>query len=118
MNKLTPGSNMRYESMRMILPEQRKALQQMEVDRQKVPRPYLSEDELAEIQQTLLHVIKTREFVEIRYYRDGFIKRKICTVAKLDPFSKLMQVYDGFGLGYRIPFADVVGVYVVVQDGE
>lgn len=118
MNKLTPGSNMRYESMRMILPEQRKALQQMEVDRQKVPRPYLSEDELVEIQQTLQHVIKTHEFVEISYYRDGFIKRQICTVAKLDPSSRTVKYYDGFGLSGKIPFKDVVGVYVVEQDGE
>ncbi|WP_332238633.1 YolD-like family protein [Sporolactobacillus sp. KGMB 08714] len=112
-NKLTPGKNLRWESSRMMLPEHVEALMKEQKNLEKVERPHLSEDKLQKIQQILLSVIKTHEFVELSYYRYGFIKQKICTIAKLDPFEKIVQVYDGFGMGYRILFSDVVGVCVI-----
>ncbi|WP_100488536.1 YolD-like family protein [Sporolactobacillus pectinivorans] len=118
MNKLTPGSNMRWESSRMMLPEHVQALRQHDIDRMKIGRPDLDEDELQEIQRSLQTVIKTHEFVELSYYKDGFIKQKICTIAKLDPYEKIVQVNDGFGMSYKFTFADVMDIHVVVQDGE
>jgi YolD-like protein. len=118
MNKLTEGSNMRWESSRMMLPEHIQALRQHEIDKQKIERPVLSDDELADIQNTLQKVIKTHEFVEINYYRDGFIRKQICTVARLDPDDRTIHFFDGFGLSGKILFADVVAVSITVQDGE
>lgn len=118
MNKLTKGSNMRWESSRMMLPEHVAALKQHDIDKQRIERPHLSEDELHEIQQTLESVIKSREFIDLSYYRNGFIKHKICTVAKLDSYERIVHIHDGFGMAYRIPFSDVMDVHATVQDGE
>lgn len=109
-NKLTPGSNVRWESMRMMIPEHVKALRQHARDRQKIERPELCEDDIAEIEHELRLAIKKYEMIEMSYYKDGFIKHRICHPAQLDPINKQLIFRDIHGIKLRIDFQDIMYV--------
>lgn len=59
-DKLTEGSNKRWEAMRMMLPEHIAALRQDKVDAQKVSKPMLGEDQLQEINVALTSALSER----------------------------------------------------------
>lgn len=112
MNKLTEGSNMRWESMRMILPEQKEALKQMELEDSKVPRPVLDEYELQEIGNSIQAAHKDHKLIEITYWKDGFIKKITGNVAKIDTVYKRLKMNDTFGISWQYDFKNIVGVQI------
>lgn len=112
MNKLTEGSNMRWESMRMILPEQREALKRMEIEDSKVPQPVLDEYELQEIGKSIQDAQKDHKLIEITYWKDGFIKKMTGNVAKIDAVYKRLKMNDTFGISWQYDFKDIVGVQI------
>ncbi|MCL1632305.1 YolD-like family protein [Sporolactobacillus sp. CPB3-1] len=110
MNKLTEGSNMRWESMRMMLPEHIERLKQAMIDEQKVEHPLLSEDALEEIERALLRAIETNTSVQVDYFSDGFIKPLICYPKRLDARNKVLIACDTHGLRGQYRFADIIHV--------
>jgi hypothetical protein len=92
----------------MMLPEHVSALKQHDIEKNKIHRPILGEDDLAKIEHTLQTAIKDRVPVELSYYKDGFIKQTICYPQRLDPINKLLIVYDAYGLKERYAFADIM----------
>jgi hypothetical protein len=70
---------MRWESSRMMLPEHVFALNQAKASEKKVERPLLSDEQKEEIELLINEAITERHIVEINYYKDGFIKKKIAT---------------------------------------
>lgn len=111
-NKLTEGSNMRWESMRMMLPEHVARIREDLENEKKIARPILTEDELEEIGNTILLAIENRCPVELSYFKDGFIKRAICYPQRVDPINKLLIVYDAYGLKEKYAFADIMYVHL------
>ncbi|MFT8709689.1 MAG: YolD-like family protein [Sporolactobacillus sp.] len=109
-NKLTPGSNKRWEAMRMMLPEHIAALRQDKVEAQKVPKPMLGEDQLQEINAVLFSALSERRVVDIKYWKDGFIKSKIATPYRIDFVEQQLIVLDEFGIKTGLPLADILGV--------
>ncbi|MCO7127913.1 YolD-like family protein [Sporolactobacillus shoreicorticis] len=110
MNKLTEGSNMRWESMRMMLPEHIARIREEALNEQKILRPFLAEDELEQIGRTLQEAIKKRCPVELSYYEDGFIKKTICYPQRLNSINKLLIVFDAYRLKERYAFDDIMDV--------
>jgi hypothetical protein len=108
MNKLTEGSNMRWESSRMMLPEHVARIQEEIENEKKIERPILAEDELEQIGRTLQEAIEKRCPVELSYYKDGFIKQMICYIKRLDPTDKRLTVSDMYGLKCQYKFNDIM----------
>jgi hypothetical protein len=112
MNKLTEGSNMRWESMRMMLPEHIQALKDLAIEERKINRPILSDDDLISIGNALQEALKEHCPVELSYYKDGFIKNKICYISKLDTVYKRLTVSDMYGMKWQYDFKNIVGVKI------
>lgn len=52
-NKLTPNSNLRWESSRMMLPEHVEAINRHNIDKLRIKQPVLDEQEIEEIGRKL-----------------------------------------------------------------
>ncbi|MDF2536479.1 MAG: YolD-like family protein [Bacillales bacterium] len=115
MNKLTEGSNMRWESSRMMLPEHVARIREDIENEKKIDRPILAEDELEQIGRMLQEAIEKRCPVDLSYYKDGFIKQKICYISKLEPIYKQLTVSDMYGLKWHFNFRDITNVKVSNQ---
>jgi hypothetical protein len=74
----------------------------------KIDRPILAEDELEEIGHTLQNAIKDHKLVEISYFKDGFIKQKICYPDRIDPLNKQLIVRGTYGLKWQYNYKDIM----------
>ncbi|SFG82412.1 YolD-like family protein [Sporolactobacillus nakayamae] len=110
MNKLTEGSNMRWESSRMMLPEHVAAIREGYKNLDKIDRPILAEDELEAINRTLKEATQNHKPVDLSYYKDGFIKQKICYINRIDLVYRRLTVSDMYGLKWHYDFEDVMDV--------
>ncbi|GAK11940.1 YolD-like family protein [Geomicrobium sp. JSM 1781026] len=70
-NKLTPGSNMRWESSRMILPEHREAWLTHQQDTTKVKKPILDEQRWLEFELILREAMEYNEPLLFTYWKNG-----------------------------------------------
>ncbi|NEU29923.1 YolD-like family protein [bacterium LRH843] len=73
-HKDTPGSNMKWESSRFMMPEHVTALKMQEYERMKVEKPELDEQELQEIGIVVMDALKHELEVSIEYWEDGYYK--------------------------------------------
>lgn len=110
MNKLTKGSNLRWKSSRMMLPEHVQALRQDEADLGKKKRPSLDDQELETLNRTLSEALSGSKRVALRYYQNGYIKKSICCVEKLDTARRQLKICDVHGLGSCISLMDIVEI--------
>ncbi len=83
-NKLTPGYNMRWESMRMMLPEHVQALRDRKKELKKVKKPMLDDQELQEIGIVVMDALKHELDVRIVYWEDGYLKEVVGVVDGVD----------------------------------
>lgn len=111
-NKLTKGSNMRWESSRMILPEHVQALREHLRDLEKVARPLLDEQEQATINRTIHVAAAENRPVTVRYYRDGFIETMRGSLSLPDMPGGPLRISDRFGISWKIAFRDLVAVTI------
>lgn len=107
MSKKTLGSHMRLAS---ALPEQAEPLTEEFKNKEKIPRPDLAKDELQEIIRTLKISIHERKLVELSYFRDGFIRQKICYPDRLDVLEKQLTIRDLYGIRWKLPFQNIVDI--------
>lgn len=111
-NKLTKGSNMRWESSRMMLPEHVQALRDHLRDDEKVKRPVLDEQEWEEIGRILSEAAAEACPVTIRYYREGFIETMTGRISLQGSPDRHLQIHDPFGISWKIAFRDIVGASI------
>jgi hypothetical protein len=57
-----------FEGMRLVLPEHREAMEEMQAERKRRRPPELSEDELSEMQYALTEAIKQRRVVRLTLF--------------------------------------------------
>ncbi|MDN3954691.1 YolD-like family protein [Sporolactobacillus laevolacticus] len=107
MSKKTLGSPMRLDS---ALPEQAEPLTEEFKSKEKIPRPDLAEDELQEICRTLKISIHEHKLVELSYFRDGFIRQKICYPDRLDTLEKQLTIRDLYGIHWKLPIQNIVDI--------
>lgn len=110
MNKLTKGSNMRWESMRMILPEWKEQYEQQLINEEKIERPFLSDDQKEEINIALTTAIAEHQMIDINYFKDGFIKKKIATPYRIDFVEKKLIVLDEYGMKWTLRLNDICSI--------
>ncbi|SFQ38776.1 YolD-like family protein [Salibacterium halotolerans] len=71
-NKLTPGSNMRWESMRMILPEWREQWLRHQQEQKKSKKPVLDEQQWEEFEWILNEAMRKNAELVFTYWEDGY----------------------------------------------
>lgn len=101
---------MRWESSRMMLPEHVAALNQASTELEKIERPHLDEQKFEEIGRTLKQMTATRQIIEISYYKDGFVRKKIGYPDRLDPLQQQLTIRDLYGIQWFLPFSDILDV--------
>lgn len=106
-NKLTPGSNLVWESSRMMLPEHREALLAYVQKCRQMERPELDEQQLERISRVIqqAHIHKSR--VDLVVFNQYGHRHYQGQVRKMDQLAKkLLLVYSG---GKKwIPFRDIL----------
>lgn len=95
-NKLSEGSNLLWESSRMILPEHRELIQQSYEELNDVKKPILAEDKLEEIERIIIEAMELKQEVEITYFkRKRIINYKGIIIRPLDNKRIELEVSDG-----------------------
>lgn len=94
MNKLTPGSNIRWESSRMVLPEHRESLIYRNHESKRKTKREFDEQYMQEIGNTLAEAHRTRTPVNVRMFDEYEDIRVIGVIDRLDAVNKRYMV-DG-----------------------
>ncbi|SFQ04631.1 YolD-like family protein [Salibacterium halotolerans] len=71
-NKLTPGSNLRWESSRMILPEHREQWLRHQQEQKKAKKPELDPQRWEELEWILADAMRDSRSLRFTYWEDGF----------------------------------------------
>ncbi|BBN99343.1 YolD-like family protein [Sporolactobacillus terrae] len=109
-NKLTKGSNMRWESSRMMLPEHVAVLREMARHADRIAKPQLDEQKLEEIER-MIHDASSRKLpIDLDYYHDGKIHTlKNCTVS-IDSYVQKVRISNSSGISQNLPPQTIVDV--------
>ncbi|WP_234396969.1 YolD-like family protein [Bacillus massiliglaciei] len=91
-NKLTPGSNMKWESSRMMLPEHVAALRQLKEENKKVEKPILDEQELQEIGIVVMDSLYYAQLIRVTTWKDGHFTSHEGVVSKVDYYMKYLRL--------------------------
>ncbi|MBB6451356.1 hypothetical protein HNR44_003363 [Geomicrobium halophilum] len=110
MNKLTPGSNMRWESSRMILPEHREQWLCYREQQQKVARPLLDEQRWSEIEWVLREGMNENASLVFTYWENGAVYKVVGTCQFIDHTFKQFRVHAEDGEAYYLDFSAIVNV--------
>lgn len=97
-NKLTPGSNMRWESSRMMLTEHVEALLEHNRNRNNKSRKELDEQELANISLALQQSMHTKQVVTLTMFDEREDLQVIGIVERVDSRLRRLKV-DGEWFG-------------------
>ncbi|MCO7175510.1 YolD-like family protein [Sporolactobacillus kofuensis] len=109
-NKLTNGSNMRWESSRMMLPEHVQALRALANEETKISKPQLDEQKWEEIERIVHDAIYHRKRLNVSYYKDGAIKDLSNSEVNLNQNGQSLQITDSFGIRWTIAAHDLIDV--------
>jgi hypothetical protein len=109
-NKLTPNHNLRWESSRMMLPEHVEALNRHKVDKLKIKKPILDDQEIEEIGQKLGESLEDHSPVNVSYFKSGFIKEMKGIVTKLEPITRQITLINYECDQQNLTFDKVVSV--------
>ncbi|AXF54641.1 YolD-like family protein [Salicibibacter kimchii] len=112
-NKLTPGSNMRWESMRMILPEHRERWLQHRESMKKVEKPVLDEQKWEEIERTINEAMEYGSLLEFTYWEDGFFYSIVGVCERVNVEQKQFHIIDGEDDIHYLKFDVVTNIHLV-----
>ncbi|NBI31264.1 YolD-like family protein [Chengkuizengella marina] len=109
-NKLTEGSNMFWESHRIILPEHKEMMNHYQKERNRKTKPVLAEEEVNVISQQLSDSMLSESEVTVELFR-SFGQNKFISgvITKFD--TQLRQIKFEYEGEYEwIKFDEIVGV--------
>lgn len=109
-NMLSPGSNMRWESSRMMLPEHVEALRARKYEQLKVEKPALDEQQIQDFEMLIQQSYECKFALAFELYDDGFFREIEGVVSHINPQRKLLHVKDILGDTNVIMFEDIVDV--------
>ena len=75
------------------LPEQFETIQQYIIDQNKITRPVLSDDQLAELNIRLHEALQYAQPVEVKFYNNGFVDSVRLTIYRIDA---IIYEIDGY----------------------
>lgn len=107
-NKLSEGSNLIWESSRMILPEHKARIREHDLAPTPKERPILSEDQLTNMNQLFNEAIETKAPVTLTYYKNKqHISVSGTNLRLLNPTTLELETDKGYDV---IPVHDMIDV--------
>ncbi|MEB8115641.1 YolD-like family protein [Staphylococcus saprophyticus] len=80
------------------LPEQYEQLEQYIQDQNKIEKPILDDDQLNELNNTLIFKMYNDPSIELRYFESGYIKTKVGYIHKVDVHTNTLHIYEETGI--------------------
>ena len=90
--KITPGSNLRWEGSRFMLPEHRAALKQHAHEKTKIPKHELDEQQLEVFGIVIMDALRHALPLKITFWDDGFYEDIEGYVTSIDTQLKRIKV--------------------------
>ncbi|HFV7782388.1 TPA: YolD-like family protein [Staphylococcus aureus] len=92
-NNIPMGRGMIKWAPFATLPEQFETIQQYIIDQNKITRPVLSDDQLAELNIRLHEALQYAQPVEVKFYNNGFVDSVRLTIYRIDAINYEIDVY-------------------------
>ncbi|HGZ6086483.1 YolD-like family protein [Staphylococcus aureus] len=92
-NNIPMGRGMIKWAPFATLPEQFETIQQYIIDQNKITRPVLSDDQLAELNIRLHEALQYAQPVEVKFYNNGFIDSVRLTIYRIDAINYEIDGY-------------------------
>lgn len=109
-NKLTEGSNMRWESSRMVLPEHREQIRQQQRELRKKRRPLLDEQAKEEMERVLHDSCKNRRPVSVILFGEYVDQAITGMITYIDSYSERVKVDTEAGSEW-LDMEEIVSVF-------
>jgi len=97
----------------IMLPEHVAAVKQELINLEKVKKPILDEDRLAEIEMLIHEGMEYNYLLEFKLFKKGFIESIIGHTHFIDYIKKEFRIKDKNDLIHKIPFQKIVDVQKV-----
>lgn len=92
-NNIPMGRGMIKWAPFATLPEQFETIQQYIIDQNKITRPVLSDDQLAELNIRLHEALQYAQPVEVKFYNNGFVNSVRLTIYRIDAINYEIDGY-------------------------
>ncbi|MCS5162000.1 YolD-like family protein [Staphylococcus aureus] len=92
-NNIPMGRGMIKWAPFATLPEQFETIQQYIIDQNKITRPVLSDDQLAELNIRLHEALQYAQPVEVKFYNNGFVDSARLTIYRIDAINYEIDGY-------------------------
>ncbi|HBU9551707.1 TPA: YolD-like family protein [Staphylococcus aureus] len=92
-NNIPMGRGMIKWAPFATLPEQFETIQQYIIDQNKIKRPVLSDDQLAELNIRLHEALQYAQPVEVKFYNNGFVDSVRLTIYRIDAINYEIDGY-------------------------
>ncbi|CYF70906.1 YolD-like family protein [Staphylococcus aureus] len=92
-NNIPMGRSMIKWAPFATLPEQFETIQQYIIDQNKITRPVLSDDQLAELNIRLHEALQYAQPVEVKFYNNGFVDSVRLTIYRIDAINYEIDGY-------------------------
>lgn len=92
-NNIPMGRGMIKWAPFATLPEQFETIQQYIIDQNKITRPVLSDDQLAELNIRLHEALQYAQPVEVKFYNNGFVDSVRLTIYRIDAINYEIDGY-------------------------
>ncbi|ARH69917.1 YolD-like family protein [Staphylococcus aureus] len=92
-NNIPMGRGMIKWAPFTTLPEQFETIQQYIIDQNKITRPVLSDDQLAELNIRLHEALQYAQPVEVKFYNNGFVDSVRLTIYRIDAINYEIDGY-------------------------
>ncbi|HEH8067843.1 YolD-like family protein [Staphylococcus aureus] len=92
-NNIPMGRGMIKWAPFATLPEQFETIQQYIIDQNKITRPVLSGDQLAELNIRLHEALQYAQPVEVKFYNNGFVDSVRLTIYRIDAINYEIDGY-------------------------
>ena len=92
-NNIPMGRGMIKWAPFATLPEQFETIQQYIIDQNKIRRPVLSDDQLAELNIRLHEALQYAQPVEVKFYNNGFVDSVRLTIYRIDAINYEIDGY-------------------------
>lgn len=92
-NNIPMGRGMIKWAPFATLPEQFETVQQYIIDQNKITRPVLSDDQLAELNIRLHEALQYAQPVEVKFYNNGFVDSVRLTIYRIDAINYEIDGY-------------------------
>ncbi|MGS0667657.1 YolD-like family protein [Staphylococcus arlettae] len=91
------------------IPEQYEQIAQYIEDQNKIDKPLLSDDQLQQLNETLVFKMFNDPHINVRYFSNGYIKEKEGVIHKVDPYTQTLHLYENKGVD-KLDLKDIVEI--------